>query len=417
MDTTVDEPWTGACKPENQLLDIPYFESVQKEVNTPSSTGNDAYWFFISPEWNLYRYVCYDHEAEDAGNIEHSERFRPILLIHGFKSSHSTWDWMAQQLWNDGFRNIFAMELFSYNADLEELNDQLIHVIDQILYIIPDFKFLTLIGHSMGGMVARYYLKRKRSLRSKVRLCVTLGSPHYGVFHILKPFAKIIRNMAKSIIPSHLNTLSNFSPDGSMVPINETAVKSDLYTSTMVNISGSLPLLGGTDGLFKPKPVNDMINIKVPANHYMVHKIPKSYKIIRDLLLNKARVFKLQLLYVEAPESKKSDENEYFFRIKHKNKRVQRYPVSGYVELGDQTLIPRKPLIMYVGMSTNLENELISIKVFQKGAILDQEIVHQKLEIPLKSKEKLVKYIMFTSPVDQTKFVLALFSYSLKHVH
>ena len=41
-----------------------------------------------------------DEEIIDDKGVDYTERCRPILLIHGFSSDYTTWNWMAQKLWN-----------------------------------------------------------------------------------------------------------------------------------------------------------------------------------------------------------------------------------------------------------------------------------------------------------------------------
>ncbi len=407
--------------PEIEMLDYSSLITVEKEEENLLFPELDAYWFLLGPEFRIYRFIYIDEVIIEDERIEYTERFRPILLIHGFKSDFSTWNWLAQRLWADGFRNIFAMELFSYTSGLPILFEQLTFAIDYIISILPEYKFITLIGHSLGGMIARYYLKQEVSQQQKVRLCATLGSPHYGVLSIFAAFTNIVLAITKSFLPSKMELIKDFSPKGRMVKINETIMAEDLYTTTMVNIMGSLQKLGGTDGLFKPKPIHDMVNLKIAANHFQVNKVESSYCPIRDLLLNQAKVFKLRLLYIHVPhiddfKGKRIHEKEYFFRISSENKQWQRYPLSGYVAVRDQSLIPKEPLVIYTGMSYNPEYEEITIEIYQKDILLDFKIFEQNVTIKFGS-EKHVDCVTLTIPTDKTTFAIAYVSYMLKHTY
>ncbi len=152
-----NEPQTDTSEPEIEILDLPYLETIETQDQPGLYPEIDAYWFLLFPEYKIYRFVYLsDQENVDHQEIEYNERFRPILLIHGFKSTHSTWNWMAQRLWADGFRNIFAMELFSYTSGFPKLFEQLTKAIDQILYMFEKkYDFVHLIGHSLGGMISR----------------------------------------------------------------------------------------------------------------------------------------------------------------------------------------------------------------------------------------------------------------------
>ncbi|MFX0113452.1 MAG: GNAT family N-acetyltransferase [Candidatus Hodarchaeota archaeon] len=392
---------------ETHLVSI---ESQGKFVLNPEL---DAYWFLSNPEHKLYRFLYTDEEIEYNQAIDTTERLRPILLIHGYNSSHPTWNWMAQQLWKDGFRNIFALELISHTSGLPRLFEQVTKAIDYILSLLPNYEFVTLIGHSMGGMIARYYLKQEIGRQRKARLCITLGSPHHGILGLFSAFHDLVVAITKSFLPSKLELVKDFSPKGRMKEINEMMLAEDLYTTTMVNIMGSLNKYGGTDGLFRPKPVHDMVNKTISSGHFMLHKNDASYQIIQDFLTNQVKVIKLRLLYIEVPEDRRGREKEFFFIIDHKKKQWQRYPSSGYIGVKDHSLVPEEPLIIFSGMTCRSDKEVISIKVWERDILLDIEIVDQKVIIPLE-EEKTIGSIALVVPRDNTKFVLAYVSYMLK---
>ncbi len=227
----------------------------------------------------------------------------------------------------------------------------------------------------------------------------------------------LISRLTKSFIPSHMQTIRTFGPEGKTKLINRAVVDADVYTSTMINIVGSISALGGTDGLFKPKPVNDMVNLKIPATHFTINKISPSYEIILGILLNKFKAIKIRLLYIEIPEDISSDGKEYFFNILRNNIENQRYPISGFIELKDNILIPKKPQIVYVGIGHDFENEKISFQVFQRKILRkDPKIVDREIIIDLKSSEKNVDYFVLTA-ADRTKFAFAIFTYFLKDTY
>ena len=69
--------------------------------------------------------------------------------------------------------------------------------VDLILDSLKDFKSIILIGHSMGGVLSRYYIKRKEKLhqQSNVSIMITLATPHYGfqkLSYYFEPFLKHI---------------------------------------------------------------------------------------------------------------------------------------------------------------------------------------------------------------------------------
>ena len=188
----VNEPKIETNELETELSNFTHLEIIETQSDNVLYPELDAYWFLLNPQYKLFRFIYHDQIIMDSEDIKFAERFRPILLIHGFRSSYKTWNWMVQQLWADGFRNIFAMELHPHTRGLPKLYNQLTYVIEYILSILPNYKFITILGHSMGGMIARYYLKQESEAARKIRLCGTFGSPHHGILHIFKLFSDIV---------------------------------------------------------------------------------------------------------------------------------------------------------------------------------------------------------------------------------
>ncbi len=99
----------------------------------------------------------------------------PLVLVHGWSLNRGCWWWMRRRLARDGFGPIYAFEYPSLSADVETAAEQLKAFLDGLG---PQAAPLTLIGHSLGGLVIRYLARRHRI--PSVRRLVTLGTPHYG---------------------------------------------------------------------------------------------------------------------------------------------------------------------------------------------------------------------------------------------
>jgi hypothetical protein len=413
-------------EPEFEELDTSYLETIKDLDDMILYPEFEAYWMLLFPELNLYRFVHHDEEIEDIYEVDEEELYRPILLIHGFHSDHLTWNWMVQQLWIDGFRNVFAMKMHSYMIGLDALSEQLEDVINKILMMLPNFKFIHIIGHSMGGMIARYYLKKIGRADPKVRLLVTLGSPLRGLFRWFKSFEGIIVKMTQSFVPSKLDVVSTFAPtEGKMKQITD-ITSDELHNVTMVNITGSLKKLGGGDGLFKGKPIFDMINLQVPASHIAINKIDASYQVIQDLMFNQASIFKIWLLEIDSRIANKvnlsnkqilreSDKSQFYMEFKRKNEPSQRYPSTGSMNIQDETLVPKEPFIIFVGMSLHTRRELVLMELYQKGRLKSAKVSEHKIIVKLGQTREYFETITLESGKNQPKFTLAISSYKLKH--
>lgn len=108
---------------------------------------------------------------------------RPVLLLHGFFSTRRTLDVLEKRLRRDGY-GVFTLNLGglrkAYNTrGIDDLADFVRAKVDRIYARHPGMGPLTVVGHSKGGLVAAYYVKKLGGWR-RVRTVVTLGSPFHG---------------------------------------------------------------------------------------------------------------------------------------------------------------------------------------------------------------------------------------------
>ena len=106
-------------------------------------------------------------------------RMNPVILLHGLGDRPRLFRHLVARL-ESGGREAHALELVPNNghARLEDLAAQVADAIGQ--RFAPERK-LDLVGFSMGGIVARYYIQRLGGLERVERL-ITIGSPHQGTW-------------------------------------------------------------------------------------------------------------------------------------------------------------------------------------------------------------------------------------------
>lgn len=104
------------------------------------------------------------------------DRRPPVLLIHGYGCSRAAWWWLRPRLEAAGW-TVATLNLEPVYASIDDYIDPLVRRIDAVLGEAGAEK-LILVGHSMGGLVARAYLQRFGGAR--VAGLVTLGTPHQG---------------------------------------------------------------------------------------------------------------------------------------------------------------------------------------------------------------------------------------------
>jgi len=104
----------------------------------------------------------------------------PVLLVHGVLCNAGVWIGMRDALRRMGIGPVYTISLGPPLASIDRFADQLARRIDAIL-IDTGARELSLVGHSMGGIVARAYLQRHGS--DRVARLVTIGTPHAGSVH------------------------------------------------------------------------------------------------------------------------------------------------------------------------------------------------------------------------------------------
>ncbi|MEE4253222.1 MAG: alpha/beta fold hydrolase [Desulfuromusa sp.] len=110
-------------------------------------------------------------------NQAHQRGETPVLLLHGLFVNQSCWFWFKRQLRQQGFMNVTTMNLSSWHNE-EALTELLAKRVDELRHQLGVNK-VYLVGHSMGGIIARNYIQL-RGGHDKVEQLVCLGSPHHG---------------------------------------------------------------------------------------------------------------------------------------------------------------------------------------------------------------------------------------------
>ncbi|MER6593294.1 triacylglycerol lipase [Micromonospora purpureochromogenes] len=103
----------------------------------------------------------------------------PILFVHGWNSSASTWNTMISRFQADGWPSS-RLRAFSYNTSQSNATtaQQVGQEVDKLLASTGATK-VDIVTHSMGGLSSRYYLKNLGG-GGKVDRWVSLGGPNHG---------------------------------------------------------------------------------------------------------------------------------------------------------------------------------------------------------------------------------------------
>ncbi|OBV40139.1 alpha/beta fold hydrolase [Janthinobacterium psychrotolerans] len=100
----------------------------------------------------------------------------PVLLIHGYVCNRGFWAPLSGQLARAGVVH-GAVDLEPVNAGIEDFVPVVEQAIDALL-ADAGARQVIIVAHSMGGLVARAYLRRHGCAR--VARVITIGTPHHG---------------------------------------------------------------------------------------------------------------------------------------------------------------------------------------------------------------------------------------------
>ena len=110
------------------------------------------------------------HDVEAAGT--------PIILIHGVVDNRSVFALLRRGLRRRGFGRIITVNYSPLSDDIRAVAKRLDRLVEDVVHQ-TGYERVHVVGHSMGGLIGRYYVQRMGG-DSRVHTLVTLGSPHAG---------------------------------------------------------------------------------------------------------------------------------------------------------------------------------------------------------------------------------------------
>jgi len=151
----------------------------------------------------------------------------PILLLHGMFNNRASWFWFKWTLRKQGINNIATINISSWHNE-EVLTEQVAKKIDELRHRLGVDK-VHLVGHSMGGIIARNYMQL-RGGASKIDRCIYLGTPHLGsklapfavspLGRLLIPGADFLKRLAAAPVPEGVTICNIYSVKDNMVVPN-----------------------------------------------------------------------------------------------------------------------------------------------------------------------------------------------------
>lgn len=159
----------------------------------------------------------------------------PIILCHGYMHNRSAFLVLEHRIRKAGWNNIIAPNFRPASASIRCFADQLSEKVRQAISQTGCDR-VNLIGHSMGGLVMRYFIEHLGG-SSSVRTAITLGTPHRGT---------------KTAVLGLFDTARQFRPDSTLIAelrlppsahdnLNMVSIWSDFDTVVLPPENASLP--------------------------------------------------------------------------------------------------------------------------------------------------------------------------------
>ena len=174
---------------------------------------------------------------------------RPVLLLYGFLSTRRSCEVLEHRLRRDGYC-VFSINLGglfdAFNTKgIEESAEKVREKIER-LYRRFQLGPLSIIGHSKGGLIGRYYVKRLGG-DQRVRNLITLATPHNGTPRAylgcatlgvvaksvwqMTPMSPFIRRLKLGPFPRHVRFTSIFSKADGATPFPCAILETEGYAN------------------------------------------------------------------------------------------------------------------------------------------------------------------------------------------
>lgn len=214
-----------------------------------------------------------------------ASQYPPVILLQGFMGTRGVLQPLEKYLRAES-RDVISLDLGFFNvADIRASASLLDEKIERLMARFSkdhDFEKIDLVGHSMGGLIALYYVKKLGGHRLINRV-VALGTPFNGTWVSLLamvPFGAVSRGLWQMLPKSEFLKELRLHPE-------------QAHQTRMTSISAKY------DAICPPKSCRlaGADNLTIPVGHGGLLIDPRVFEVVRDSLSPKheknSRVVKL----------------------------------------------------------------------------------------------------------------------------
>lgn len=156
------EIWTCSVSRANESA-LAWWKSLAGEIRSGILT------FILRQPWSFA-------PPEMLPALSKPERI-PVVLVHGYMCNHRIWDDLVTLLRQQGHA-VYAIDLEPLFCSIDNYAQWIEHAVEKLLSS-TGHKQVALVGHSMGGIAIRAWMRAHGTQRAA--RVITLGSPHAGV--------------------------------------------------------------------------------------------------------------------------------------------------------------------------------------------------------------------------------------------
>ncbi|MEU6761485.1 alpha/beta fold hydrolase [Streptomyces sp. NPDC046853] len=177
-----------------------------------------------------------------------SESRPPVVLLHGFIDNRSVFVLLRRSLAQHGGQHVESLNYSPLTCDIRTAAELLGRHIEEICERTGHHQ-VDIVGHSLGGLIARYYAQRLGG-DARVRTLVTLGTPHEGtrvvpladahpIVRQMRPGSDVIEELREPAPECRTRFVSFWSDlDQLMAPLETACVNHPDLIAQNVRVSG-----------------------------------------------------------------------------------------------------------------------------------------------------------------------------------
>ncbi|WP_431996988.1 esterase/lipase family protein [Streptomyces fungicidicus] len=172
----------------------------------------------------------------------------PVVLLHGFIDNRSVFVLLRRSLAQHGRQQIESLNYSPLTCDIRIAAELLGRHIEQVCERTGS-RQVDVVGHSLGGLIARYYVQRLGG-DTRVRTLVTLGTPHSGtrvaplanahpIVRQMRPGSPVLEELAQPAPGCRTHFVAFWSDlDHIMDPLESACIEHPDLTTANVRVSG-----------------------------------------------------------------------------------------------------------------------------------------------------------------------------------